>query len=395
MMKIFLHFLSVAAATVLLVSHGFGAVTCVEVPGEAAVKGNDIHSAREEAVTRAKWKAIEMVAGIEVSGERVLQNNMRIVDEAVIRRFNGLVQSCDVLTETPTAGSIHVVVKACIETTQARRAMESFSRNQSITVVVPVKGPRLCGGGARDDANDFTETVMEGLTARGYTVHDSLSAAGLNGRQVGKVLANGQFLSFRNVMYRYLSNILIIGTIDQSEGKGEGDDIGFGLEMPANLVRSRLLYRIVRKTDDGDMTVLTAGTETGKGFGHDPCDAARDSLKDLAENLLPSISRKLQEHVAGIAKKVTVRVTNITDLNTNFAVKAILQNTAWVEAVEEQSLGEFTVTYREKAVYLANSLVQRGNFTLVNFSPERITLEYEHETGFRGLRGLNYFTTKM
>ena len=59
-------------------------------------------------------------------------------------------------------------------------------------------------------------------------------------------------------------------------------------------------------------------------------------------------------------------------------MKAAPRIIATVAAIEEQSLGEFTVTYREKAVYLANSLVQRGNFTLVNFSPERITLEYEY-----------------
>ena len=59
-------------------------------------------------------------------------------------------------------------------------------------------------------------------------------------------------------------------------------------------------------------------------------------------------------------------------------MKAAPRIIATVAAIEEQSLGEFTVTYREKAVYLANSLVQRGNFRLVNFSPERITLEYEY-----------------
>lgn len=377
MTKYFLVFMLIAAGHVLFHSPAPAAVTCVEAPGEAAMRGTDVHSAREEALTRAKWKAIEMVSGVEVHGDRVLQN-MRIVDEAVIRKFEGIIQRYEVHRETATGDSVKILLKVCVETTAARRAMESFSRDQSITVIVPVKGSRLCEGEVNDDTNDFTETIVDGLTARGYTVHDSLSAAGLKTRQVEKILADGQFVSLRNVMYRHLSNILLVGKIDQSEGKGEGDDIGFGLEMPANLVRSRLLYRIVRKTDDGSLKVLTAGTEIGKGFGHNPCDAARDSLKDLAENALPVISRKLQGHVAGLAKKITVRVTNIRDLNTNFAVKAVLQNTAWVEAVEEQSLGEFTVTYREKAVYLANSLVQRGNIRLVNFSPERITIDYEH-----------------
>lgn len=366
----------ITGALTMSFSCASAAVTCIEAPGEAAIKGTDLHSAREEAQTRAKWHAIESVSGIDMHGDRVLQN-MRVVDEAVIRKFDGIIEKSEVLRETVNGESVKVTLRVCVEGKAAHGAMESLSLNQSITLITPVKTLAACTGFIRDEENDFTASFTGSLIDKGYRVRDVLSDRAFSYRSVDASVKTGRFKPFKDGMYRYFSNILVIGMIDQSEGKAEGEDIGFGLEMPGNLVRSRLLYKIVRK-NDADMTVLSAGVETGKGFGHDPCEAARNSLSDLADNAAASVARKLNQHVAGLAKKVTIRVMNIADLNMNFAVKAVLQNTAWVEAVEEQSLGEFIVTYREKAVYLANSLVQKGNIRLISFSPETITINFEY-----------------
>jgi len=275
-------------------------------------------------------------------------------------------------------GAVKVLLKVCVETPRARQAIASLAMNNSLVVFVPAQRPRWCeDASGYEEANIFTETLMELLTERGYSVYDILPAGGTDTRELENTLSGGTFLTYRNIMYRHLSNVLIIGKINHSRAKLQGEDIGYGLTMPSNHVKAKLTYRIVRKDESGRMAVLTAGVETGKGFGATLSDAASDSLRDLAEKAAPAIASKLQRQIAGIAKKILVKVENINDLDRNLEVKGILRNIAWVTEVEEKALGEFVVGYTENSVYLANSLVQKETFRLVNFSTNSITVAYE------------------
>ncbi|MCX5843842.1 MAG: hypothetical protein NT022_08840, partial [Deltaproteobacteria bacterium] len=74
---------------------------------------------------------------------------------------------------------------------------------------------------------------------------------------------------------------------------------------------------------------------------------------------------------------VNITVKGVTDLNTNMEIKSILQKIVWVTGVDEKQMGEFVVSYPENSVYLANSIKQKGNFTVTNFSPYSITLDYK------------------
>ena len=47
---------------------------------------------------------------------------------------------------------------------------------------------------------------------------------------------------------------------------------------------------------------------------------------------------KVGQYIKGIAKKVQIKVSGVSDINTNFEVKDILQNLAWVTNVEEKGL---------------------------------------------------------
>ena len=40
-------------------------------------------------------------------------------------------------------------------------------------------------------------------------------------------------------------------------------------------------------------------------------------------------------------------------------------------------MGEYTVGYPENSIYLANSIKQKGNFIVENFTPYSITLNYQ------------------
>ena len=125
------------------------------------------------------------------------------------------------------------------------------------------------------------------------------------------------------------------------------------------------------------MEILTAGTESGKGLAGNVEDAAANGLKDLAAKLTPKILDKVALYVQGNVKKVNVRITGVTDLDTNMEMKNMLQNIVWVTGVEEKQMGEFIVSYPENTIYLANSIKQKGGFDVTNFTFYSITLNYQ------------------
>ena len=143
-----------------------------------------------------------------------------------------------------------------------------------------------------------------------------------------------------------------------------------------NNVTVRLTYRILSKNKAGNMEILSAGVEEARALANSSEDAAAKAMKELAENLSPALLDKVGQYIKGNTKKVNIQIQGIHDLNTVFQVKTQLQSIVWVTDVEEKQMGSFVVSYPENTLYLANSIKQKGNFKLVNFSPYSLSFEY-------------------
>lgn len=369
---------------------------CVDSEGEAIIVNNDVPSAKAEAVARAKWSAVEQVVGVEVKAQSVVQN-MALVDDAVSKNIRGVVTGYKLLQQENIKDTMWVKINACVEPAKAKEAVSSLALNNSIAVFIPAKKPKvvkemeeihktpygktersgLATKDEYDETNILSENLIGRLTEQGYTVFDIAPTHAMDAQEIENAVKSGNFLTVRSLMYKFLSNILIIGKIDYSISTRKGQDIGYGISMPFNNVTVRLTYRIVTRDEAGKTKILTAGTEEGKGMAMNVEDAAANGMKDLSQKLTPVILEKVSQYIKGIAKKVQVKVTGISDMSTNFEVKEILQNIAWVLNVEDKGLGEFIVSYPENSVYLANSISQKGNFQIVNFSPYSITINYQ------------------
>jgi hypothetical protein len=198
---------------------------------------------------------------------------------------------------------------------------------------------------------------------------------------IEKAMRSGSTLALRSMMYKFLSNLIIIGKVDYTISTKKGEDIGYGLSMPFNNVTVRLSYRIISKNNKtGKMEILTAGTEQAKGLANSVEDAAAQAMKDLAENLTPALLDKVGQYIKGNTKKVAVQVNGVRDLETVLEVKSLLQSIVWVSEVEEKQMGSYLVSYPENTLYLANSIKQKGNFRLINFSPYSLTLDFSETT---------------
>ncbi len=369
------------------VSEVSAAVKCINVDGEAAIVNNDIPSSKTEAIARAKWTAIEQTVGVEVKAQSVVQN-MALVEDAVSKQIKGVVTGYKIVAEENRKDTFWVMVNACVEPSKAQDALMSLALNNSIAVFIPARKPKVISeygsqhgsylhtADEYDETNSLSETLIGRLIEQGYHVVDVAPTHAIDASSIENSLKSGNYMTVRSMMYKFLSNVLLIGKIDYTVSTKKGEDVGYGISMPFHNVTVRLTYRLITRDKSGKNTILTAGSEEAKGLAPSVEDATEKGIKALGEKITPVILDALTKHVQGSSKKVTFTAKDVADMSANFQIKEALQNTAWVTSVEEKKLGEFLVGYPENVVYLINSLTQKG-FRLINFTNFSVTMEYK------------------
>ncbi|MDD4860921.1 MAG: hypothetical protein PHI33_02315 [Smithellaceae bacterium] len=374
-MKMYSYLLTLLFLLCLTTPDALAQAKCINADGEATIINNDKPSAKMEAVARAKWTAIEQVAGTEVKAGSFVQN-FTLVEDVIKTKAGGMVKSYKVLGEGVKDDVLNVKINACVEPSQARDAVSQLGLNNSIALFIPARKPGRHGDEFEEN-NILSETLIGKLTEQGYTVVDVAPTHAVDAKEIERAVRSGSTLSLRSMMYKFLSNLIIIGKVDYTISTKKGEDIGYGLSMPFNNVTVRLNYRILSKNNKtGTMEILTTGVEQAKGLANNVEDATAQAMKELAQDLTPIMLDKVGQYIQGNTKKIAVQVKGVDDVDKVLEVKQILQSIVWVSAVEEKQMGDFVVSYPENTLYLANSIKQKGNFKIVNFSPYSLALEY-------------------
>uniref|UniRef100_A0A7C4AIG9 Flagellar assembly protein T N-terminal domain-containing protein n=1 Tax=Thermodesulfovibrio aggregans TaxID=86166 RepID=A0A7C4AIG9_9BACT len=358
---------------IFLSSYVEAKTVCIDSHGEAAIIGSDIPSAKAEAISRAKWNAIEQVAGVKIKAQTVVQN-FSLIDDAVIKQIRGVITGYKIQREWKEGDIYKVIAKVCVNDSLTGDAVSMLAINNSMAVFIPLRKPY----GEHEETNILSETLIGELTKMGVKVVDITPAQIAEAEMIESAMKKGNYIILRSLMYKNLSNLLLIGKVDYTISTRKGQDIGYGLTMPVNNVTTRLTYRVVaRETDSNRIIILASGTEEAKGMALNVEDATVQSLKNLSEKFVPIVFDKISKYMHGIARKISVRIEGLNDLNKNFEIKEMLQNIAWVTEVEEKGMGDFLVSYPENPVYLANSLNQKG-LIVVNFLPNSIILRIKN-----------------
>lgn len=355
-----------------------GEEKCIDADGEAVIAGGDVPSAKMEAIARAKWSAIEKTVGTQVKAQSFVQNFI-LVEDVIKAQAGGVVKSFQVLGQETKSDMLTVRIKACVEPTKAQEAISSMALNNSVAVFIPARKPNAVKGRDEyEETNILSEILTGKLTDQGYTVVDVAPTHAVDAAEIENAVKSGSTLAVRSMMYKFLSNVIIIGRTEYTISTKKGEDIGYGISMPFNNVTVRLTYRIVAKNNKtGNMEVLTAGTAQGKGMANNVEDATAEGLKDLADKFTPAVLDKVAQYIQGNIKKINIKVNGVTDIGATTEIKGMFQNIVWVAGVEEKGMGEYIVSYPENTLYLANSIKQKGNFKIAGFSPYSITLDYQ------------------
>jgi hypothetical protein len=374
-MKNILFSLFIAMTICLGTNMAYSQEKCINTEAEAAVLNNDVPSAKLEAIARAKWSAIEQVVGTEIKAQSFVQN-FTLVDDVIKTKAGGVVKSYKVLDQKTNSDNVTVKINACVEASKAREAVSQLGLNNSIALFIPARKPGRSGD-EFEETNILSETLIGKLIEQNFTVVDVAPTQAVDAREIEKAMRSGSTVSLRSMMYKFLSNLIIIGKVDYTISTKKGESIGYGISMPFNNVTVRLNYRIISKNNKtGNMEILATGVEQAKGLANNVEDATAEAMKELAQTLTPVILDKVSQYIKGNTKKVAIKVNGANDVDKVLEVKQILQSIVWVAGVEEKQMGDFVVSYPENTLYLANSIKQKGNFKVVNFSPYSLTLDY-------------------
>lgn len=351
----------------------YGTPVCLEVSGESTILGKDRASAKIEAVNRAKWAAIEQVAGVEL-GSKTIVENAALLDDIITSQAQGVISRYSIVNEQEVSGAMKVVIKACVEPSRAKGAVSPLALNTALTIFIPAQTMTKQGKVGYDEDNILTHTLAGKLVDQGFTIRDLADTHAIKPGAMDSLLQKGDQTFLKSIIFRYLTNAVLLGRIETVLSTTKGDDIGYGIAMPFNSVTARLKYRLVTRDISGKIIVLASGSEEAKGLAPAIDDAYSASLSNLAEKFIPLVTEFLQKRLGDITTKIKVKVKGIQTTEQTFAFKDILQKVTWVSSVEESGIDSFWVTFPENPIYLANGLSQKG-LRIIKYSRDEIVVQ--------------------
>jgi hypothetical protein len=363
---------------VLYISTSIAQPVCIDAQGESTIVSGDIPSARVEAVVRAKFAAVEQIAGVDVKSKTVVNNSM-LLDDLVTSQTRGAVSNSRIITQELEDGRAKVVINVCVEPVNAKSVMSALALNTAISVYLPAKKLVRYDNVEYDDNNILAHAVIDKLAEGGFSVHDLTESYMPEMEAVKKVLNGGDPTLVRSLVNRNMANSVLVGRIEPTLSMLKGADAGYGISMPFHSVTARLSYRLMTKDISGKMVVLSAGNEDATGLASSQDDAYAEALKSLSEKFVPVIIEKILSRLTEVTGKIVVEVEDANTLTDTFALREQIQKITWVTKVEAKGIRELSVSYPENAIYLANGLSQKG-VTLVSFTQEVIKVKLHQST---------------
>ncbi len=358
MIKVLLIFL------LFLLNLTFPGEKCIESVGvgEASVINGDRASAKAEAFARAKWDAIEKALGVRTSVKTVI-HNFRLLDEVIKNEVRGFIKDVKILEEKHYQDAVVIKIKGCVYPLEAEKALSLISRDTAFIVIFLVDWGY---GSSLDEMNPVTVEVINLLNQQGFKVYDFAGNPEINPYELERVISQRRFITLRNYMSRYLSGAVIIGKITFTKRTSAGQDIGYGIRSPFNVINAHLNYYFLVRDPRG-VRILASGYVSSEATALNEEEAKYRALRTLAQKTVNDIMQKVERYMVYKRKNVDVIVEGVEKTSENFAIKERLQRIPWVESVEDAGLGRFRVVYLENTIYLANAIERIPELELIEF----------------------------
>ncbi|MBQ3034077.1 MAG: flagellar assembly protein T N-terminal domain-containing protein [Deferribacterales bacterium] len=338
----------------------------VEALGEAEIVGNDIPSAKNMAISRAKFAALEQVSPTKINLDTIIVN-AELADEAAKSELSAVVKNFKI-TDEGKDGNIHwVTIKAEIVPDDAMKVFNEFSKVTSIAVVIPAE---LVNGEILSE-HPFSEAVKGELIEKGFDVADIPLDSKNAGIIANDVLKNNYNNLSKEISSDYMTSAVLVGKI---KVVSKGNDVGY-TKVNFSIVNGELTWRLIGDKN-GKKTVIASGSATGRGMGATDEDAAYNLFKSMSKNASVKVVSAVSEKILGENAK-TIRVALKGESNIRYfkELRDDVKNIPFVLNVKEQGINAVFVDYPEKTYYLASFLSNTGKYRVSRMDDSEIIVE--------------------
>jgi hypothetical protein len=344
-----------------------------EVEGVAAVVKDDVAAARDRAIDDAKRKAVEQIAGSQVSAETITEN-FQLVEDRIYARASGFVKKYTIVSENKDGdGTYRVKIKATIDQGAIADNLEQLFKAKPRVIVmiaeqnIGSKGFSYWWGnsGFVSDMNIMQNTLIEEWQPRGYkfidpammadklTVKGAMQNPGIGDDVavslsrdadadivvVGKVLVSdaGQVMDGVKMHSFHAVGTLRILNVDTGEIISVADDTGVAANIDPNM-GGRAAIKALGKKISADLERKIMTKWTSEASSSRDIDVEVQGVKNT--KMQKDFERIIKDEVRGVESIVARKKKGSTVF---FAVKVRSSATDFGNDVEARTFKDFTV----------------------------------------------------
>lgn len=357
----------------------------VEVMGMAAIVNDDVAAARDRALDDAKRKAVEQVAGAQVSAESITRN-FQLVEEQIYARASGYVRTYQILGEHKEEGVYQVRLSAKVDKSAVAEHLDLIMKERP-RVIVMVAEQNVGGegysywwgrSGMVADMDILQTTLIDRWQARGFKFVDPGSLMGTIKARPALHKPSLDDNAILSLSREADADVAIVGKVMVTDA----GPVMEGVKMRAyNAVGSLRVLNV----DTGE--ILAVADESGTAHNIEPNIGGRAAIKALGKKLSDILESKIvgrwtKESVN--AREIEVEIEGVTGGKMiDKVVSGFREHLRGVESVRVRRRAKgrafFSVKVRATAIDFAkdieNSKLPEVELEVASVSKARIQLK--------------------
>lgn len=332
----------------------------VEAVGEAEINNDEI-KAKEIAVQRAKWAAIDSSSPAKIKVDTIIRNS-KITDEAVKTEMSATIKSYRIISEEKKNNIYKVKILADVEKDNINNLVKSVSNNTDILVAVYSY--------EENNGYNFIDEISSNIVKELLNKNiNSLSYNKLEDNEVIKLITKKDKNILRDIFNKTGYSNILIGVIYQDDLSGS---TGYGRNT-FNIAGGSFSWHLFSEKDK-KISQNKLDTVTVKGYGATFSAAVKNMYSNFNKKYSVITASNVLEKVVGINKK-TVRVVlqGSNSFNDLSELRDYLKNIPFVLDVVIKDKGVF-VDYPDKTYYLGLFIADSGKYTVIKSSDNELII---------------------
>ncbi len=349
----------------------------VNAQGIAAIINNDVGAARDRALEDARRKAVEMVVGVMVDSETLVEN-FQLVSDRIYSQSAGFICGEQITNERQDQHNYYISIRACVSQGNLEDNLLAIGiclrrlENPRTMLMIGEQnvGQKIHGWWQGSDLGIVEQGLMEAFSNKGFPLIDPSVASG-NIRAVKAIGGDPDPNDAVRAGKAYDAEYVVIGkALVTCKSK---DQYGF-FNCYANIT-----IRIV-KVDNG--RIFGSASARGRSAHIEEHEsgvrALRKAAGEIAPKLIKSVTQRCEKETTG-GNEYKVVLTNVTSIT---KLKNFIRTVGGIRGVSNVSRrkygggrAELEVMYKGRAGDLAEMIEAKTGATVTDFTANTIKVK--------------------